>query len=299
MRRLPTFLLIGAARSGTTALHQYLRQHPAVFMPVRKEPNFFAFEGQDLSFRGPAADWVNNSVTRFEDYLTLFAEGAAMPVRGEASPLYLYVEGSAARIKARLPDVKLIAILRDPAEQAYSHFLYAKRNMIEPLDDFVQALDLEGRRMADGWQPLFNYSRFPRYGEQLARFYAQFSPEQIQVVLYEDFEDQPLAVLKDIFGFIGADPGFTPDLSHRPNRGGRARHPLLQDLVMKPYLITRMLGATLPLELRHRIKDKFSAWNLSRDRLPADAKALLRERLRDDTLHLQQLIGRDLTAWLS
>src|SRR3981081_2066356 len=100
MGTMPNFLVIGAARSGTTALYQYLRQHPDVFMPAAKEPNFFAFEGEDLDFRGPAADWGNNSATGIDDSQALFAEGADHIARGEASPLYLYVEKTAARIKA-------------------------------------------------------------------------------------------------------------------------------------------------------------------------------------------------------
>lgn len=296
---MPTFLVIGASRSGTTALHQYLKQHPDVFMPVKKEPNFFAFEGETLAFKGPAADWVNNAVTTLDDYQALFAEGADKTARGEASPLYLYVEKTAAHIAAKLPKVPMVAVLRDPADQAYSHFLYAKRNMIEPLDSFHDAILKQEERMAAGWQPLFNYSNFPRYAEQLDRFYAHFDKSQIKLFLYEDFDRDPLAVLKEIFGFIDVDDSFIADVSHRPNAGGTAKNALVQDLVMKPYLITRIVGSMIPFELRQRIKDKISQKNLQRDELPADAKALLRERLREDTLRLQDMIGRDLSAWLT
>jgi hypothetical protein len=295
---MPTFLVIGAARSGTTALHQYLRQHPDVFMPEAKEPNFFAFEGRDLDFCGPAADWVNNSVTRTEDYDRLFA-GSAHKARGEASPLYLYVDGTAPRIRARLPEVRMIAVLRDPAEQAYSHFLYAKRNMIEPLDDFEAAIQAADERMRRRWQPLFDYADFPRYAQQLERFYACFSREQIRLFLYEELQHDPLSVLGQIFAFIGVDSSFVPNTSHRPNAGGRPRNTWLQDLVMRPHAVTRLIGAAVPYELRLRLKDKLSDRNLRRDALPAGAKALLRARQRDDTLRLQDLIGRDLAPWLA
>ena len=76
MARMPQFIIIGAARAGTTALHSYLRQNPSIFMPVQKEPNFFSFEGEALEYAGPGADYVNNSVTRIEDYQALFAERA-------------------------------------------------------------------------------------------------------------------------------------------------------------------------------------------------------------------------------
>src|SRR5437867_4308222 len=121
--RLPTFLVIGAARSGTTALYLYLRQHPNVFMSRDKETNFFAFEGEALDFRGPGAEFVNNSVVTLNAYLRLFADAPENAAIGEASPLYLYSLHAAERIHARLPDVRLIAILRNPIEQAYSHYL--------------------------------------------------------------------------------------------------------------------------------------------------------------------------------
>ncbi len=298
MGAMPTFLVIGASRSGTTALHNYLRQHPDVFMPPEKEPNFFLADGQVLDFKGPAAEWVNNSMRSLEEYQGLFEAGARSLARGEASPLYLYFENAPLRIKHHVPDARMIAVLRDPAEQAYSHFMYAKRNMLEPLDDFTEALAKEDDRIADGWQPMFRYSSFPRYGEQLARYYAQFDRSQIQLFLYEEFDTRPLPVLAEMFAFIGVDESFVPDVSYRPNASGRPKNKLLQDAVMKPHLATRIAGAMLPRGLRQRVKDIISGSNVEREVLPADAKAILRARQSEDTLRLQDLIGRDLSAWL-
>ena len=298
MGAMPTFLVIGASRSGTTALHNYLRQHPDVFMPPEKEPNFFLADGQVLDFKGPAAEWVNNSMRSLEEYQGLFEAGARSLARGEASPLYLYFENAPLRIKHHVPDTRMIAVLRDPAEQAYSHFMYAKRNMLEPLDDFTEALAKEDDRIADGWQPMFRYSSFPRYGEQLARYYAQFDRSQIQLFLYEEFDTRPLPVLAEMFAFIGVDESFVPDVSYRPNASGRPKNKLLQDAVMKPHLATRIAGAMLPRGLRQRVKDIISGSNVEREVLPADAKAILRARQSEDTLRLQDLIGRDLSAWL-
>ena len=298
MGAMPTFLVIGASRSGTTALHNYLRQHPDVFMPPEKEPNFFLADGQVLDFKGPAAEWVNNSMNSLEAYQGLFEAGARHLARGEASPLYLYFENAPARIKAHAPDTRMIAVLRDPAEQAYSHFMYAKRNMLEPLDDFTEALAREDERIAAGWQPMFRYSSFPRYGEQLARYYGHFDRSQIQLFLYEEFDARPLDVLSEMFAFIGVDDRFAPDVSYRPNASGRPKNKLIQDALMKPHLATRVAGALLPRGLRQRIKDVISGRNVEREELPAEAKSILRARQREDTLRLQDLIGRDLSAWL-
>ncbi len=113
---MPTFLVIGAARSGTTALYTYLKQHPMVFMSSVKETNFYAFEGEKLECRGPGADYINNSITNLANYRELFAMASNEMARGEVSPLYLYSEKAPKRVRKHIPDVQLIAILRNPIE---------------------------------------------------------------------------------------------------------------------------------------------------------------------------------------
>ena len=296
---MPTFIVIGAARSGTTALYTYLRQHPKVFMSRNKETNFFAFEGQALDFQGPGAEFVNNSIASLEAYQALFADAPEDAAVGEASPLYLFSPEAPARIRARLPQVRLIAILRNPIEQAYSHYLYARKEMIEPLADFLAALDAEGERRAARWQPLFQYSEFARYNVQLRRYFEHFSRDQIKLFLYEDFDANPLAVTQEIFGFIGVDATFAPDVSYRANPGGIPRSPLLQSIVMRPNVASRFIGALLPQETRRRVRDRIARANTKRDEMPAAARERMREEWRDDIRDLQTLIGRDLSSWLA
>lgn len=299
MARLPDFLIIGAARSGTTALWSALRKHPDFFMCPAKEPNFFAFEGESLGCRGPGADFINNSITEFDRYCALFAEAPGGSICGEASPLYLYAEKAPAAIFRHIPEVRLVAVLRNPIEQAHSHFLYAKRNMLEPLEDFAQALDREEERLQAGWQPLFGYSRFPRYHEQLSRFYATFRPDQIKVFLYEDFQSDPAGLINEACRFAGARSSFLPEVV-RVNAGGRPKSAWLQNIIMKPNVLGRPLAAVLPLEVRRRIRDAIAERNLDRgEAIDPRARAILRERLHDEIVRLQDLLGRDLGAWLT
>ena len=300
MSNLPDFLVIGAARAGTTALYSYLSQHPQVFMPKTKEPNFFAFEGETLACEGPGADFINNSVTRIADYHALFAAAPPGTIRGEASPLYLYAPEAPARIRKRLPQARMIAILRNPVEQAFSHFLYATKERIEPEPDFTAALVLEEERLAAGWQPLFGYSRFPRYAEQLGRFFALFPREQFLIRSYEEFQADPATVLSDIFTFIGADPGFAPDMSRKPNAGGVPKNTLFQDFLMKPNPVTKAIGYVVPKERRLRIRDRLAQLNLKRDdTMPDKARAILQQRLEGDIRQLETLLGRAFSAWLA
>lgn len=300
MNRMPDFLVIGAARAGTTAIYSYLRQCPDIFMPRIKEPNFFAFEGQTLACRGPGADYINNSVTGLAEYRDLFATAPADALLGEASPLYLFAEQAPARIRHHLPDARLVVVLRNPVEQAFSHFLYATKQSIEPLTDFTAALNAEDQRVADGWQPLFGYSAFPRYADQMARFLALFPRDQILIRLYEEFESDPATLIQDILTHIGVTSGFRPDMGVKHNAGGVPKNRVFQDFLMKSNPITRAIGYVVPQKTRLRIRDRLASLNLKRQTgMPAEARAILLTRLGDQIRALEPMIGRDLSDWLA
>lgn len=299
MSREPNFIVIGAARSGTTALYQYLRRHPDIFMSNIKEPNFFAFEDCPLDYAGPGAEFVNNSVASWDDYCALFAEAPSGAMVGEASPLYLYAAQAPAGIKRRFPQIKMIAILRNPIEQAYSHYLYARAQMIEPLADFGDALAAQTQRQRDHWQPLFQYSEFPRYAEQLTRYFEHFGREQLKIFLYEDYLDDPQGVLREMFAFIGVDTAFSPDIAQHTNMGGNPKNAFVQWLVMRPNPLSRLFGGFLPLATRQRIRDMVSRRNINREEMPVAARERLITALRDDITRLQALVGRDLSHWLA
>ena len=293
----PNFLVIGAARSGTTALYQALARHPQIFMSSVKEPNFFAFGEGELDFRGPGAEFVNNSVNTLAEYRSLFAEAGEALAIGEASPLYLYAEQAPRRVAETLGQVKLVAVLRNPVEQAFSHYLYARAQMIEPLDSFEAALDAEPERLAANWQPLFQYSRFPRYGEQLARFLEHFPRENLLVHLYEDFVADPDAVYRSIFAFLGVDPAFEPPME-RVNMGGVPRNAGFQRFIMRPTVLSPVLRLVLPEGTRQRLRERLSGNNIERPPFPAAVRGRLLDVLRDDIVRAADLIGRDLNGWL-
>lgn len=298
MESLPTFLVIGAARSGTTSLFAYLRQHPEIFVSEPKESNFFAYQDKLLECKGPGADYINNSVTTLDEYKKLFKGSDSFKAVGEVCPLYLYEPDAPENIHKLIPNAKLIAILRNPLEQAFSHFLYAKRQALEPLDDFAKALEQESDRIKKGWQPVFAYSQFPQYASQLKRFYALFPRDQIRIYLYEDYERDPAAILRNICQFIGADENFAIDTTTRLNAGGVPKSSLIQDLVMKPYLVTRLVGMFLPERFKEWVREVVSDNNLSRPEFPEKARERLKASLEPDIRELQSLIGRDLSAWL-
>lgn len=296
---MPTFLIIGAAKAGTTSLHAYLQQHPQAYMSPLKETNFFTFEGGEPRFGGPDGEvFARDSVWRIDDYARLFAGRTDQIAIGEASPRYLAVEGTAARIQRCLPDVKLVAILRHPADRAFSAFSMRRRDGWEPCATLEQAIADEPRRLAEGWGGgLYLENGF--YARQLTPYYRLFDRRQIRVYLYEDLVSAPERLFEDLFEFLGIDPQFRPQTSERLNVSGTIKNPLLRIAWTRTHGLQRMVRPLMPKPTRQRISRFFTGREKARLPFPPDQRTRLLERYRDDIEQLQGLIGRDLSAWLA
>jgi Sulfotransferase domain len=290
---MPNFLIIGAMKSGTTALYYYLEQHPQIYMSPVKEPNYFCSGEQENS--------VGNSATRIGDYQDLFKDVSGEKAIGEASHCYLYEPEAAARIQDYIPDAKLIAVLRNPVDRAYSHFLHMVRNGREPLTDFAQALREEE---TGGYQKrnLQDYVGRGRYYDQLKRYFNTFSRDQIKVYLYEDLSNAPIDILQDAFRFLGVDDSFVPDVSLRRNVSGYPKHKTVDKLLTKPSLIKDALKIYLPARLRWRLSKAFDDLKTRNLVEPPPVQPEVRRQLigvyREDVLKVQKLIHRDLSGWL-
>jgi len=303
MDRLPNFLIIGAAKSGTTSLYHYLRQHPAVFMPEVKEPRFFAYAENPPAMKGPGDVRTNETagaVYTLADYRQLFAGATTETAIGEASPNYLYSETAPRLIREHIPNVQLIAVLRNPIDRAYSHFLHLVRSGREPLRDFGAALDAEAERIASGWEWSWHYKQMGFYHTQLTRYLEYFDRDQLTVYLFEDFKADPIDLTQDIFRVLGVDDAFVPDTSMRYEKSGVPKSDRFQRFLLNPDNWLRRLSRYLiPEPVRERILIRMKNVNLSKPPLPSDVRAQLVEAYREDILRLQELIDRDLSAWLT
>jgi hypothetical protein len=299
---MPNFLIIGAAKSGTTSIWHQLEQHPQIFMHPKKQLNFFALEGEDLDFRGLSPrDLTVYSITTIEAYRAQFSEVTNERAVGEASNLYLYNPRAADRIRHYVPDAKLIAILRHPAERAYSRFLHLVREGREPITDFARALDEEEARVRDHWWPDFHYLRVGLYYAQLKRYFDLFPRSQIKIHLYEDLRSDPFGVLRDVFRFLEVDDTFTPDTTIKYNVSGipknKALHVFLQRLRSARPFVERFLSEGQRQRIL-RVASNIHNRNLAKPRLSPEVRRRMIEGYREDTLKLQHLIQRDLSAWL-
>jgi hypothetical protein len=298
--KTPNFLVIGAMKAGTTALYYYLRQHPQIYMSPVKETSFFATEGKRLDFCGPGDEWwLHNAVTDLQAYFALFQGVTHERAIGEASPIYLYIPESSERIRHYLPETKLIAILRDPVERAYSNFLHLVRDGREPFTDFVQALQAEESRIHRNWGWGWHYLRKGFYYAQVKRYYDLFDQNQIRIYLYEDFNTSPASTLQDIFDFLDVDRNFVqPNISIRANVSAIPRNKALHNFLGRPYLIKNILKPFLPARFRRHTASFIKKRNISKPKLPVEIRRQLIQSYREDILKLQDLIQHDLSKWL-
>ena len=294
---LPTFLVVGAAKAGTTALYGYLHQNPGIYLTPLKETNFFALDGTPPAFAGPRAEILNrDAIWRIEDYRRQFDGVRNERAIGEVCPRYLFTPGTAARIHRRLPDVRIVAILRNPADRAFSAYAMYRRDGLEPASTLAAALADEPRRIRENWAYGI-HRRYGYYGAQLAEYYGLFPPERIRCYLYEDFSTDPQAMLADLFGFLGIDADFVPDMTSRPNRSGMIRNPLLRFIWTRTHAIRGALPL-LPKSVRQQAASFFTSRALDPLPFPSEVREALLDGYREDIGRLEALIGRDLSHWL-
>jgi hypothetical protein len=299
---LPTFVVAGAPRCGTTSLHYYLRQHPQICMTAIKEPNVFLF-GEDGTPWIAEPPIVRKSIQKLSAYSALFRPTAATKAFGDASPLYLYTRETAARLLAVCGVLQVVCVLRRPADRAWSHFVYATDEAPEDRHRvFADLVDAE-MRAGPGYEPYRTRThlvRLGRYADQVRRYQEAFGAENVHVLLMEDLNGDRAGSLASICRAVGVDDGFAFDLSQRYNPAGIAgSNPTLRKVVRK---VTPTLKAVLP----NRVAGKLAAARMTRASAASTEPAPVMDPevdrritawCADDVDALAGLIGRDLSAW--
>jgi Sulfotransferase domain len=272
---LPNFLIIGAAKAGTTSLYHYLRQHPDVYMSPVKEPAYYASPGG-----GSAA------VRTRAAYEGLFEAATAERARGEASPQYLNDEAAPGRIAADLRDVRLIVSLRNPVDRAYSSYLGRL------------AGGTERRRIDEALRRGTYYFDSSLYHASLTRYFTRFDRTRIKVLLFDDLAADSRATLQQICEFLGVQRDFAFDASVKYGSAMTPRSPAANALF---WTIVHAARRHLPDGLRNTGLAGRAQHVLVRppDPLPAAIRQQLQADFRDDILRTEALIGRSLAAWLT
>lgn len=298
MTRWPDFYIVGAPKCGTTALYEYLRQHPSLFLPFHKEPLFF---GDDLSRR------YGRMST--DQYLALFNDALESQRIGEASAWYLFSECAAREIASVSPSASIIAMVRQPVEMMHAQHSQLLFNRQEEIADFGEALAAEparrrGERLPPG--PLrpetLRYRETARYAEQLRRYIDVFGRERVHVIVFDDFRDATSEAVRATFEFLGVDPDVPVELGAR-NVNKQARSAVLQRLVYRPPGAFVRLA---PVLRKHPWAHRARAWIVSRNsrtaaRAPVDPglRRKLTEEFEPEIRKLEVLLDRPLPIWRS
>ena len=294
--RKPDFFIVGAPKCGTTALNAYLQQHPDIFLPQKKEINFF---GADLIFYKPR-------VTQ-EQYLAYFTETKEKKRVGEAAVWYLYSKLAAAEIKEFNPDASIIIMLRNPVDMMYS--LHGQRlyNDNENILDFAEALAAEedrkqGRRLYQNAANAmgFFYREAARYTQQVQRYLEIFGRPRVHVIIFDDFKSDTPLVYRKTCAFLQVDPQFQPEFTVI-NPSKTVRSETFRGFLRYPPPSVRRLVRLLKLHpVQWGLKDWLRRLNTKPEpRGPIDPE--LKRRLQGEFLpevqQLSELLGRDLTHW--
>jgi hypothetical protein len=300
--KYPNFFVVGANKAGTTALHGALRQHPAIFMSEVKEPLYWGCSyGELCELPGGIR---SRSHRRMSDaaYADLFAEADDAGAIGEACADNLFSPTAAMRIREALPHAKLIVILREPVDRAYSAYCYARYTVgVEACRRFAAVMTPESECERRNCWPVFQYRAGGFYSRQLHRYLERFPRHQVHVELYENWRDRPRATLARIFRFLDVDPEFMPRIE-RQNVSRGARNEALHQAQVRLRLrlqsgegfVSKRLFSLMPLAAQLGNK-------LNRADPPALDSALraqLQGDYREDLLRLQDLLGKSLDAWL-
>ena len=297
--KLPNFLIVGAAKSGTSSLHNYLNQHPEVFMPSYnsegmkvKEPRFLI---KDL-----VKHRLHNGVWTWEEYKSLFGDVTDEKAVGESTVLYLYYYKDAIKnIKEKLGnDVKIIIMLRNPADRAYSAFQHVSRGFKEQ-NSFEKSLEMEdGRLERDGnLTPIVMYKDMGLYHDMVKSFQENFS--NVHVIIYDDFRDDTENEMKKTYQFLGISDNADIDYVTRHNVGGkRWKNDKVKYLFMKENPIKSIFRRIIPKGLRRGIRNNLVTPSTNKvTPMKGHTRIMLNNFFREDVKQLSTLLNRDLTNW--
>jgi hypothetical protein len=295
----PNFFIVGAPKSGTTSLYDYLKKHPNVFFP-KKEICFFS---NDLTMRTPH---LRESV-----YLSYYIDARDRKAVGDGFVYHLLSHISAQEIKSFNPDAKIIMMLRNPAQMVYSLHSQLFYNGDEPIESFEKALDAESSRKAGSLIPEYHkcpleslyYSEVAKYSEQLMRYKTVFAKDKILVILFDDFRFNPELEYRKVLKFLELEE-IMPDTFEVVNANKTTKsRAFLQFLINPPDFLKAIAKALFPHHTKRREWLIENLWNLNtrykpRNPLTKELKQRLIDIYKEDIEKLGKILNRDLSEWL-
>lgn len=278
--KTPNFIVVGAHKAGTTSLHQYLDQHPEIYLPPRK--------GLDLLL-----DRKVKELDEAEDYLTQFEGAQPGQVIGEVSSVYLQRGQSIVeKIKYWFPDVKIIAVLRNPVDRAYSHALWENKYTKEEMQNLEQTI-INSKNFKK------RYLFAGLYYTHLQTYFSCFDKEQVKILLYDDFSKNPQKFFAEFYDFVGVNKDFSPDVSKKFHSGSVQLSNSYKTILDKSLSVNPAFKQLFPKAMRSYFREMlWSKTKAPKKSMSNHFRLQLIDYFRDEVMNLQELTGLQLSHWL-
>jgi hypothetical protein len=304
-KKVPNFFIVGHPKCGTTALHAMLDQHPDVYMCKDKEPKFFCkdYMAASQKIHGHSHFYKYQDLS---DYLRLFSDVKNEKIIGESSVQYLSSHVAAKEIYDFNPQSKILILLREPVSFMFSLQRECYRRARDDVEDFEAALALEQeRRQGKSIPPHCHsplqlyYKERTRYAEQVSRYLDVFGPDNVKVIIYEDFKEDNLKYYQNTLAFLGIDTTFHPQIVKK-QMGGDPKFPRLNKIII-PFFLKHNLFDVLPDQLRSFLKavyKKIFWYNKNSDTLSPQLRQKLKKQCLPEVKKVSALLQMDLlTKW--
>lgn len=298
-QKSPDFFIVGAPKCGTTSLYKYLKGHPEIYLPEKKELHFFSAKSIKKNAEGPGdKEAISKICSDAKSYIAHFDNCPSNKIAGEVSPSYLYYYDVASSIKRLSPNAKIVIVLRNPAKKAFSQYSHMLRSGQESLS-FSDGLKEEPKRISNAWNDMWHYVEGSRYATGVRHYFEVFGEERVKIIMFEEMVDNTDSVLAGLFDFLGVDPSVKLDTATVHNEGaGKSRFGRYSMLLMRNEQFKRVVRSIVPKKqlknlevlaskIMFRKKTSISA---------ADYEYVIRE-LENDIRELESLLRKP-TGWL-
>lgn len=290
--KLPNFIVVGAPKCGTTSLYYYLKQHNDIYLPERKELHYYTYDYMKKLVTGPGDRQILSTLcSNRKTYEGYYENVNFEKAVGEVSPSYFYFPDIGERIIRELGRVKIIFMLRNPIEKAFSQYMHLVRDNRET-EKFGDALRVEKKRIKEGRAVIWRYAESSLYADKLQKYMEIFGEQNIKIIQFDDLKSSPAVVMSDVFRFLEVDDRFQPNTSSIYNRSGRPRLKIVADLISKTNPILTLAQTIIPSQIRTLIRLKLLEFNTGKkDEIDDDATSYLRAYFKSDVENLGTLIG--------
>lgn len=291
----PNFLVVGAAKAGTTALYYYLKQHPEIGFPNLKEPKYFSSQALTFPHNGIGDKSVDKyAIKEWGEYVELFKDLKTKKFIGEASPDYLYYhQYTAPLIKKKLGDIPIIIMLRNPIKRAFSAYSYLKRDNRENLS-FIDALRAEKHRIQNNWDFIWHYKKGSEYSAQISSFKSIFS--SVHIIIFEDFICDPLVETNKILNFLGVSE-LTSLKNLKHNVSGIPNNFFAKNILRRDKYSSTILREIIKNVFPRSLLEKLSTLSMNKFEISEEEYSYLKGQLISDIKKTEKVLGQKIRKW--